>query len=172
MNAGAYGGEMKDVLQEVTVMDRTGEIRHLDLQDMEMSYRSSILQRKSWIAVECVLQLEERDPLAIKALMRKYSHQRKEKQPLEYPSAGSMFKRPRNYFAGALIEQAGLKGYSVGGACVSEKHAGFVVNKGGATCNDVLELIRQVQSRVYENSGVMLEPEVRYLSARGLDSIH
>lgn len=171
MNAGAYGGEMKQVVQEVTAVDQTGRLFRLDKVDMQMGYRRSILQRKSWIAVECALQLEERDPLAVKALIKKYNQQRRDKQPLEYPSAGSVFKRPEGYYAGRLIEQAGLKGLRIGGAQISPKHAGFIVNRGGATCSDVLELIRQAQKRVYENSGVSLEPEIRYLSARGLDQI-
>lgn len=171
MNAGAYGSEIKDVLQEVTAIDSTGRTFNLGRADMKMGYRESILQSKSWTACQAVLQLTERDPAAIKALMKEYAQRRKSTQPLEYPSAGSVFKRPEGYYAGALIEAAGLKGYSVGGAQVSEKHAGFIINKGGATCRDVLELVHHIRRVVYEKSGIMLVPEIRYLSARGLDTI-
>ena len=171
MNAGAYGGEMKDILQEVTVLDMTGQLRHLDRCELNLGYRTSILQSKSWIAVRAILQLEERESAAVKARMLELKERRNSKQPMEMPSAGSVFKRPEGYFAGTLIDQAGLKGYSVGGAMVSPKHAGFIVNNGGATCKDVVNLIRYIQKTVKEKGGVELTPEIKYLTPRGLDVI-
>ena len=129
------------------------------------------MQSKSWIIVSATLQLKEDDPKAIEARMEELAQARKDKQPLDLPSAGSAFKRPEGHFAGALIEQAGLKGYQIGGAQVSTKHAGFIVNQGGATCKDVLELIRYIQKTVSDKFGVRLEPEIRYLSPYGLDRI-
>lgn len=171
MNAGAYGSEMKDVLQEVTVIDLVGQMKHLDRSELELGYRSSILQRKSWIVVRSILQLEERDPAQIKARMQELAEQRMAKQPVDMPSAGSVFKRPEGYYAGTLIDQAGLKGFSIGGAMVSPKHAGFIVNTGGATCKDVVALIRHIQKTVQDQFGVELTPEVRYLTPRGLDVV-
>ena len=171
MNAGAYGGELKDVVQEVTIVDYEGKIRHLDKTEMEFGHRTSVLQSKSWICVGAVLQLSYGDPEAIEKRMDELTQQRKAKQPLEYPSAGSVFKRPEGHFAGALIEQAGLKGYRIGGAEVSEKHAGFIVNRGGATAKDVVSLVRHIQKTVKEQFGVSLEPEIRYLTPDGLDRI-
>ena len=171
MNAGAYGGELKDVIQEVTIVDYEGKIRHLDKSEMGFGHRSSILQHKSWICVSAALQLSYGDKDQIEERMKELSEQRKAKQPLELPSAGSVFKRPEGYFAGALIEQAGLKGYAIGGAQVSEKHAGFIVNRGGATCKDVVMLIRHIQKTVKEKFGVQLETEIRYLTPDGLDRI-
>ncbi|MCI8632243.1 MAG: UDP-N-acetylmuramate dehydrogenase [Lachnospiraceae bacterium] len=171
MNAGAYGGEMKDIIQEVTVMDTTGAIRHLDKTELALGYRSSIFQSKSWIILRGILQLEEGDPERIKLKIKELAEKRVTKQPLDLPSAGSVFKRPEGYYAAALIEEAGLKGHAVGGAMVSPKHAGFIVNTGEATCEDVLTLIRHIQKCVEERSGVRLVPEVRYLTPRGLDVI-
>lgn len=171
MNAGAYGGEMKDVLQEVTVIDMLGDLKHLDRSELEMGYRSSILQYKSWVVVRGILQLEEKDPAEIKAKMQELTERRNAKQPMDMPSAGSVFKRPEGHFVGTMIEEAGLKGYQVGGAMVSPKHAGFIVNTGDATCRDVTELIRHIQKVIKEQYGVELTPEVRYLTPRGLDVI-
>lgn len=171
MNAGAYGGEIKDVLQEVSVLDLSGKVLHLDRSRLELGYRSSILQYKSWIVLKAVFQLEEGDPEEILAKMKDFQQRRKDKQPLEYPNCGSVFKRPEGAFAGQLIEQAGLKGLSLGGAEVSEKHAGFIINKGGATSADVLAMIRFIQDRVEKSSGIHLVPEVCYLSPTGPEKL-
>ncbi len=171
MNAGAYGGEMKDIIQEVTVVDMLGKIKHLDRSELQLGYRSSILQRKSWIVIKAILQMEKKDPALIKERMRELAEQRNAKQPVEMPSAGSVFKRPEGHYVGPMIEQAGLKGYQVGGAMVSPKHAGFIVNAGGATCQDVLQLIRVIQKKIKEQFQVELIPEIRYLTPRGLDVI-
>lgn len=172
MNAGAYGSEMKNIIQEVEVMDLTGKIHHLDRSEMEFGYRHSVLMSKSWTCLSATLMLEEGNQEAILQRMKELSEQRREKQPLEYPSAGSTFKRPEGHFAGALIQEAGLKGFSIGGAQVSEKHAGFVINKGGATCQDILDLVAEVKKRVRESSGVELEPEIQYLAPGGYESFH
>ena len=162
MNAGAYGGELRDVLTEVTFLDEAGEYRTLPAAALELSYRHSIFEeRPGCVIVEAVLTLTPGEETAIRAAMEDYMSRRREKQPLEYPSAGSTFKRPEGHFAGRLIEEAGCKGLTMGGAQVSEKHAGFVINVGGAACADVLALMAEVQRRVKENSGVTLEPEVR-----------
>lgn len=171
MNAGAYGNEMKDIIQEVTVIDMLGNIRHIDQSELDFGYRKSIFQYKSWIVLRGIMQLEEKEPAEIKARMQELNEQRAAKQPIDMPSAGSVFKRPEGYYAGTLIDQAGLKGCSIGGAMVSPKHAGFVVNTGGATCQDVIMLIRHIQKTVQEKSGVLLTPEIRYLTPRGLDVI-
>ena len=164
MNAGAYGGEIRVCLTEVTVCDgKGGRPFVMQAGDLEFSYRHSIIPEKGLIVLDATFGLEPGDKDRIYAMMDEFSAKRKEKQPLEYPSAGSTFKRPEGYFAGKLIEDAGLKGFSVGGAQVSEKHAGFVINKGGATSADILELIGEVQKRVFESSGVRLEPEVRFM---------
>ena len=163
MNAGAYGGEMAQVLVSVTALDLNGNIETIPAEDCGFGYRKSIFSDGQRLVLEARFHLESGDPDAIRARMDELAAKRKEKQPLEYPSAGSMFKRPEGYFAAALIDQCGLKGFSVGGAQVSEKHAGFVVNRGGATCADVLELVRQVQARVLEQTGVTLEMEVKVL---------
>lgn len=163
MNAGAYDGEMAKVVTCVRVMDREGKISELKASELAFAYRHTALQNSGLIvtSVTCVLQLDEADAIAAK--MADFSQRRISKQPLELPSAGSMFKRPVGYFAGTLIEQTGLKGYTVGGAQVSTKHAGFVVNVGGATAKDVLQLISDVQSKVFAAHGVRLEPEVLVL---------
>lgn len=163
MNAGAYGGEMAQVLVSVTALDLDGNIQTIPAEHCGLGYRKSVFSDGQRLVLEARFQLESGDPDAIRARMDELAAKRKEKQPLEYPSAGSMFKRPEGYFAAALIDQCGLKGFTVGGAQVSEKHAGFVVNRGGATCADVLELVRQVQARVQEQTGVALEMEVKVL---------
>ena len=163
MNAGAYDGEMAKVVTSVRVMDREGKISELKASELAFAYRHTALQNSGLIvtSVTCVLQPDEADAIAAK--MADFSQRRISKQPLELPSAGSMFKRPPGYFAGTLIDQTGLKGYTVGGAQVSTKHAGFVVNVGGATAQDVLQLISDVQSKVFAAHGVLLEPEVLVL---------
>ena len=163
MNAGAYGGEMKDVLESVTVLTGEGEIIELGRNELELGYRTSVIAKKGYIVLGAVLKLESGDGEKIKAYMDELKEKRVTKQPLEYPSAGSTFKRPEGYFAGKLIEDAGLRGFQVGGAQVSEKHCGFVINRDHATAADIMELMRQVQIRVKENSGVDLEPEVKRL---------
>ena len=161
MNAGAYGGEMAQVVRQVTCLTAGGEVENVT--DFGFGYRKSVFSDGKRMILSAKMELQPGDPAAISARMEELSAQRQAKQPLEYPSAGSMFKRPVGYFAGALIEQTGLKGFAVGGAQVSEKHAGFVINRGGATCTDVLELVRQVQQRVKAHTGVDLEMEVRVL---------
>ena len=161
MNAGAYGGELKDVLGVVTYLTEDGEIKTVPAEELELGYRTSRFQTDGGVVLTALLALKQGDPDEIRAKMQDFNNRRKEKQPLEYPSAGSTFKRPEGYFAGALIEEAGLKGYTVGGAQVSEKHAGFVVNKGDASAQDIYTLIRDVQKKVEETSGVRLEPEVK-----------
>ena len=161
MNAGAYGGEMKDVLYKCSHIDKYGEKGFLEGDDLKLSYRHSAYYDNNCIVTGLYLKLKKGDKAEIKAKMDDLLQRRKDKQPLEYPSAGSTFKRPEGYFAGALIEECGLKGFSVGGAQVSEKHAGFVINKGGATCSDVLELCSQVQKKIEKEKGVKLEMEIR-----------
>lgn len=163
MNAGAYGGEMKDVLTSVRVMTEEGEIMELPAEELGLGYRTSIIPEKRYIVLGAVISLTEGKKEEIKAQMDDLRQKRVSKQPLEYPSAGSTFKRPEGYFAGKLIEDAGLRGFQVGGAQVSEKHCGFVINRDHATAADIMELMRQVQIRVKENSGVDLEPEVKRL---------
>ena len=163
MNAGAYGGEMKDVLESVTVLTGEDKIIELGRNELELGYRTSVIAKKGYIVLGAVLKLERGDGEKIKTYMDELKEKRVTKQPLEYPSAGSTFKRPEGYFAGKLIEDAGLRGFQVGGAQVSEKHCGFVINRNHATAADIMELMRQVQIRVKENSGVDLEPEVKRL---------
>ena len=163
MNAGAYGGELKDVLKEVTVMTREGEILTIPAEKMEMGYRTSIIKTAGYLVLEAVISLKKGDEEAIRATMKDLSERRTEKQPLDYPSAGSTFKRPEGYFAGKLIMDSGLRGYRVGGAQVSEKHCGFVINAGGATAEDVRSLMDHVIRVVREKYGVTLEPEVKFL---------
>ena len=163
MNAGAYGGEMKGVLESVTVLTGEGKIIELGRNELELGYRTSVIAKKGYIVLGAVLKLERGDGEKIKTYMDELKEKRVTKQPLEYPSAGSTFKRPEGYFAGKLIEDAGLRGFQVGGAQVSEKHCGFVINRDHATAADIMELMRQVQIRVKENSGVDLEPEVKRL---------
>lgn len=163
MNAGAYGGEMKQVVSSVTVLDEEGKERMIGAEEMDFSYRHSALKDHPWTALSCILTLKEDDPAKIRETMADFAARRKAKQPLEYPSAGSTFRRPAGHFAGQLIEEAGLRGFSIGGAAVSEKHCGFVINKDHATSRDIRDVIREVQRRVLENSGVKLEPEVIFL---------
>ena len=163
MNAGAYGGEMKDVLYSVNHIDDKGNLGELSKDNLDLSYRHSAYTNNGYTITSAVLKLTKADKYDIKAAMDDKLQRRKDKQPLEYPSAGSTFKRPEGYFAGALIEESGLKGYTVGGAQVSEKHAGFVINKGGATATDILTLIKDVQRIVKENFGVTLETEVKII---------
>lgn len=163
MNAGAYGGEMKDVLVEVTVLTQDGEILVLPKEKLELGYRTSVIAKKNYIVLEAVIQLAEGKQEDIKAIMDDLREKRVSKQPLEYPSAGSTFKRPEGYFAGKLIQDAGLRGFRVGGAQVSEKHCGFVINAGDATAKDVDDLMKQVSAKVMEQFGVVLEPEVKRL---------
>ena len=163
MNAGAYDGEMSKVVESVRVIDTNGDLMLLKAEQLEFAYRKTKLQKSGLIVTEVNLKLEPGCKDDITSKMADFSHRRISKQPLELPSAGSMFKRPVGYFAGTIIEQTGLKGYTVGGAQVSEKHAGFVVNVGGATAADVLQLIKDVQDKVFSAHGVQLEPEVLVL---------
>ena len=160
MNAGAYGGEMKDAVVSVKVMDENGDVSEYSNEDMAFGYRDSILKRRKLIVIETEFKLNKGDKESIKNTMDELNKKRREKQPLEYPSAGSTFKRPAGYFAAKLIEDAGLKGYTIGGASVSEKHAGFCVNKDNGTASDFYKLMSDVKDRVYKESGVILEPEV------------
>ena len=163
MNAGAYGGEMKDIIKSVKVLDTQGEVRVLPKEELKMGYRTSIVKEKGYTVLSVELELTRGNQEEIRNTMEDLKERRTSKQPLEMPSAGSTFKRPEGYVAGKLIMDSGLRGFSVGGAQVSEKHCGFVVNKGGATAMDVLNLIREVQRRVKEQFGVDLETEVRFL---------
>lgn len=163
MNAGAYGGEMKDVIKSATVLTEDGQILTLPVEELKLGYRTSIIKSESYIVLEAEIELEAGDQTQIRAHMEELSEKRRSKQPLEYPSAGSTFKRPEGYFAGKLIMDAGLRGFQVGGAQVAEKHCGFVINTGNATAADVIGLIHEVQKKVEEQFGVKLEPEVRFL---------
>ncbi len=163
MNAGAYGGEMKDVVDGVNFVDSKGDVRTYQKKDLEFGYRQSVFQGKQDIILGVLLSFTPADPLVIEEKMKEILSRRRDKQPLEYPSAGSTFKRPEGHFAGQLIQEAGMKGYAVGGAQVSEKHAGFVINKGNATAKDIDQLMSLVKSRVKRHSGVTLEPEVQPL---------
>ena len=163
MNAGAYGGEMKDILVSVTVLTDEGEQKVLKAEELSLGYRTSIIKERGYIVLDVVLQLQAGDQDAIRNRMEELKVQRVTKQPLEYPSAGSTFKRPEGYFAGKLVQDAGLRGYRVGGAQVSEKHCGFVINTGDATASDVVRLIRNVQDIVWNKFEVRMEPEVKFL---------
>ena len=158
MNAGAYGGEMKDVLKWVKVLDNNGEMKTLKAEELELGYRTSIIVKEKMIVLEACIELHEGNRDEIEMHMKELMAKRKEKQPLEYPSAGSTFKRPEGYFAGKLIQDAGLKGYRVGGAMVSEKHSGFVINYDNATATDIINLMKDVRKKVYEEFQVTLEP--------------
>ena len=161
MNAGAYGGEIRDILLSADILEMDGSADRTDADGLELGYRSSNISALGRTVLGASFRLKKGDPAEIEAKMKDLNGRRKDKQPLEYPSAGSTFKRPEGYFAGKLIEDAGLKGFSIGGAQVSEKHAGFVINKDNATAKDILDLIREVQRRVFENAGVCLETEIR-----------
>lgn len=163
MNAGAYGGEMKDIIVNATVLTQDGDIITINKEDLELGYRTSVIAKKGYVVLEAEYQLQKGDKEAIRARMDELKCQRVTKQPLEYPSAGSTFKRPEGYFAGKLIQDAGLRGFQVGGAQVSEKHCGFVINKDQATAADIRELMRQVSDKVMQEFGVKLEPEVKTL---------
>lgn len=165
MNAGAYGGEMKDVLKWVKVLDNNGEMKILKAEEIELGYRTSIIVKEKMIVLEACIELHKGNRDEIEKHMKELMAKRKEKQPLEYPSAGSTFKRPEGYFAGKLIQDAGLKGYRVGGAMVSEKHSGFVINYDNATATDIINLMKDVRKKVYEEFQVTLEPEVKILPA-------
>lgn len=161
MNAGAYGGEIRQVLAEVSFLDEKLHLRTLPAGDLALGYRTSIFERKDWCILEATFRLQTGEPAAIEAAMQELLRRRREKQPLEYPSAGSTFKRPQGAFAGKLIEDCGLRGYTVGGAQISEKHCGFVINRGGATCADVVKLTDHVREVVQEKTGYLLEREIR-----------
>ena len=161
MNAGAYGGEIKDICESVEVMDPDGNVRVFTCEQMRFSYRHSMLEEQSGIVISAVFKLEPKSVEEIKARMKELQGKRSASQPLDLPSAGSAFKRPVGGYAAALIDEAGLKGYTVGGAAISTKHAGFAVNLGGATAKDVQDLLKQVSDIVFERSGIRLEPEVR-----------
>ncbi|MBR1396622.1 MAG: UDP-N-acetylmuramate dehydrogenase [Selenomonadaceae bacterium] len=163
MNAGAYGGEMKSVVSKVTAVSKTGDIKEFNINELDLGYRHSIFQTNGYAICEIELQLQNGNTDEIKNQMDDFTARRESKQPLDYPSAGSTFKRPEGHFAGTLIDKTGLKGLRVGDAMVSTKHAGFVVNAGHATAADVLSLIDEVKRRVYEAHGVMLSPEVRII---------
>ena len=163
MNAGAYGGEMKDILTAVTVLDQEGNEKILSAEELELGYRTSCILKKGYIVTGAKIKLKHGEETAIRARMEELKKQRVEKQPLEYPSAGSTFKRPEGYFAGKLIMDAGLRGYLVGEAQVSEKHCGFVINRGNATAADVRTLMQNVADIVEEKFGVRLEPEVKMI---------
>lgn len=165
MNAGAYGGEIGGFVQEVFVASKAGAVS-LRQQEMSFSYRKSILCDMPFIVTGATLKLKKSNTDDCKKMLAEFNSRRREKQPLEYPSAGSTFKRPEGHYAGALIEQAGLKGFAIGGAEVSEKHAGFIINKGGATSDNILALIKEVQKRVKQNSGIMLETEIKVIGER------
>lgn len=163
MNAGAYGGEMKDILRTVTVLTPEGELKTLDVSEMDLSYRHSCVPEQQYIVLEAEIELGYKSEEEIRAQMEELRNKRIEKQPLEYPSAGSTFKRPEGYFAGKLIMDAGLRGYRVGDAQVSEKHCGFVINRKNASAQEVRQLMQDVQDKVKAQFGVMLEPEVKML---------
>ncbi len=163
MNAGAYGGEMKDVVVSAKVLTPKGEIRELSKEELDFSYRHSCIPENDYIVLEATIELTPGDETQIRDIMADFRGRRMDKQPLEFPSAGSTFKRPEGYFAGKLIQDADLRGYTVGGAQVSEKHCGFVVNKGKATAEDVCNLINDVKRIVYDKFQVELEPEVKMI---------
>lgn len=163
MNAGAYGGEMKDIIERVYVLDENGAQLELDRDALDLGYRHSCIPDKKYIVTKVVLELVPRDEAEIRSEMKELNEKRAEKQPLQYPSAGSTFKRPEGYFAGKLIMDAGLRGYQVGGAQVSEKHCGFVINKGDATAADICQLMQDVADKVQAQFGVVLEPEVKMI---------
>ena len=163
MNAGAYGGEMSQVVTQVNVVSQDGEVLELDNETMEFGYRTSAIRKSSFIVTEVIFRLEKGDKDVIRGKMEELAVRRREKQPLEYPSAGSTFKRPEGNFAGKLIMEAGLRGFQIGGARVSEKHCGFVVNAGNATAQDVRAVMTEIQTRVKAMFRVELEPEIVFL---------
>lgn len=161
MNAGAYGGEMKDIIASVTVLTKQGEEKKLRVEELDLSYRHSCIPQQEYLVLEAELALQPGKQEEIRVRMEELKAKRNEKQPLEYPSAGSTFKRPEGYYAGKLIMEAGLRGFQVGGAAVSEKHCGFVINKEQASATDIYRLMQEVQQRVQQQFGVKLEPEVK-----------
>lgn len=163
MNAGAYGGEMKDILKEVTVVTKQGKQRTINREELQMEYRNSDIQKYNYVVIEAILELEPKEETSIRQYMKELSLKRTSKQPLEYPSAGSTFKRPEGFFAGKLIMDTGLSGYRVGGAMVSEKHCGFVINYDHASAKDIRTLIQEVREAVYEKYQIWLEPEVKII---------
>lgn len=163
MNAGAYGSEIKDVLESAMVLDENLEIRELSNADLKFKYRSSLIQQKDFIVLSAKFNLKEGDPDKIKELFEDLTYRRVSKQPLEYPSAGSTFKRPKEGYASKLIDEVGLRGFRYHNAMISDKHCGFIINCGGATCNDILYLIDVVQKKVYQERNILLEPEVRII---------
>lgn len=163
MNAGAYGGELSQRVVSAEYMDGDGNLKSISVEDMKLGYRTSIFKNSDMVIVSVTFKMEKDNKEDIKARMDDFMSRRRSKQPLEYPSAGSTFKRPVGYFAGALIEKNGLKGFRIGDAAVSEKHAGFVINLGSATCEDVKAVMSGVVQKVYENDGVKLEPEVIFV---------
>jgi len=163
MNAGAYDGEMKNVLIKASAIDSNGHLKDFYPEDMNMGYRKSIFQDNGYIVVSALLKLKPGNKENIQKKMREFSRKRRQKQPIEFPSAGSTFKRPEGFYVGPMVEQMGLKGFRIGGAEVSAKHAGFIINAGNATANDVLELIKHVQVKARENFGVNLHPEIKVI---------
>ena len=163
MNAGAYDGEISKVIESAEVIDENCNIIRLSREELDFGYRSSLIIKKGYTVLSAVFKLEKGQVKTIKELIEDLTNKRESKQPLEYPSAGSTFKRPTGYFAGKLIQDAGLKGYSIGGAAVSEKHSGFVINKGNATAKDITDLIKHIQDEVKKQFGVDLHPEVRII---------
>ena len=170
MNAGAYGGQMSDVVISARCVNKDGEVVYVDASEMEFGYRTSLFRRSGLTVVSAEFSLKKADKTDIEEKMNDFISRRKSKQPLEYPSGGSFFKRPEGSYAGALIEKCGLKGFCVGGAAVSEKHAGFVINKSGATCEDVMSLSGRVSDIVFEKEGIRLEPEVIFIGRSGKNS--
>ena len=166
MNAGAYDGEMKDILVSCEYLTPDGELHTMLADEMDLSYRHSAFSENGYVIVSATVRLKAGDKGEIRAKMDDFMHRRKSKQPLEFPSAGSTFKRPVGGFAAALIDECGLKGYSVGGAEVSEKHAGFVINKGGATCFDVMRLVEHIKKEVFLNKSINLECEIRVIGEK------
>jgi len=166
MNAGAYDGEIKDVLISVYVLDKKGELMTLPAEELGLSYRKSLVEEKGLIILGGTIKLKKGNKGDIRSLMSELNGRRRDKQPLNYPSAGSTFKRPENNFAGKLIEDSGLKGFSIGGAQVSEKHAGFIINKHNATADDIIKLMEYCINKVYKDTGIKLEPEVRIIGER------
>lgn len=167
MNAGAYGGEMKDVVSSVKVLDEKGDIIELKAEELDFSYRNSLIQKKDYILLEARFQLEEGLKEEIKARMDDYNSRRRDKQPLNLPSCGSTFKRPKEGYAAAMIEESNLKGLKFGGARVSDKHAGFIVNEDGASFADILNLIEIVKKTVFDAKGVLLETEMKIIGEEG-----
>lgn len=163
MNAGAHGKEMKDIVETVTAIDYQGNEKEFSNNELEFSYRNSIFSKQKWIILKTKLKLEKGKREQIEELMKQYANYRKEKQPIEFPSAGSTFKRGEDFITASLIDQAGLKGYKIGGAEVSTKHAGFIINKGDATAKDVLNLVKYVQDKVYEEFGKKIQLEMEIL---------